>query len=92
MLGQLAKQLGVTDQLLNQFPLLNGSQCAVDLQALGAGLQQQQLWAMQSKHVVGPQLDSSRLDLHVVGPQLDHSRLVLHVVGPQLDNSRLVLR
>ena len=63
MLGQLAKQLGVTEQLQNQFPLLNGSQCAQDLRALGVGLQQQQLWAMQSKHVVGPQLDNSRLVL-----------------------------
>ena len=63
MLGQLAKQLGVTEQLQDQFPLLNGSQCAQDLQALGVGLQQRQLWAMQSKHVVGPQLDKSRLVL-----------------------------
>ena len=51
MLEGLARQLGLTEQLQNQFPLVAGSQCAADLQAFGAALQEQQIWALQSKHL-----------------------------------------
>lgn len=50
LLGVLAEQLGLEEQLQKQIPLVPGSQCAADLQAFGAALQEGQLWALQSKN------------------------------------------
>ena len=52
MLGVLAEQLGLEEQLQKQFPLVPGSQCAADLQAFGAALQEGQFWALQSMNMI----------------------------------------